>query len=227
MDEQNLPPASPLHPPSAPDDVWAAHFSTPAGRRHWPSEELVRSLAGQRFGTAVEAGCGDGANLGLLSSLADHVVAVDACEAARTLAQQRADGLSNVYVMDGDLRAIPAVVAVGTADLLVDVQASQHLPWSDHEQAYRGYRAALKAGGRLVLLHFSDGMTVGAAPPDDLYTYAEIPPYPGVSPACVPPAAALLACVTAAGFQVDDWRQVVRIRRNTTIRYTIVEATAI
>lgn len=222
--------------------TWQAHYAAATGFRYWPCEELVRTAAQHFYGTVVEVGCGNGANLWYLAQRADHVVGLDFCpealDAARAYMVER--GVNVVHRGNGrvwsygtvstvlaDLRA-PLPLSDGRADLLVDAMTSQHLPWIDHRRLYAEYRRVLTIDGRLFLYHLDAGTTgAGQEGPD----VARLPLFPAAGLTCLPSPRALVAAVEAAGFRVVDQRGLAREygsgkAKDSVAHYTILEAIA-
>lgn len=185
-------------------DPWAAHYAQPSGLRHWPTEALVRFLAARgRCRDALEAGCGNGANLQILSRHAQRVFAVELSHAAMNHAALRAlydgDVARAVTFLHEDVRAMSAPNA--SVDLVVDCLTSQHLPWSQHEMAYREYRRVLRPGGALFLYHLTDRTSGG----DRLnYDNASLALFPKAGLVCLPPVRGLVLALTGAGFHVEQ-----------------------
>lgn len=219
-----------LSPPSSAQAVWDAHYATPAGFRHWPCEELVRAVGQRHFGTVLEAGCGNGANLWMLAEHAEQVIGVDANQAARAAADiyMLARGARDaVSLRAGDIAALP--VEDGSLDALVDVMTSQHAEYAAHHAIYREYRRALRVGGWFFLYHLGEGTTVRDADAIGVCTYRELPAlFPGVGPVCLPHPLTLESVVSAAGFRTSPPRTVRRTYANGTVaEYVVMEAVAV
>jgi len=208
--------------------VWQRHYATARGFRHWPSEELVRSVGDRRFGTVLDAGCGNGANLWFLAEHADAVVGVDGCSDALAAAftYMRRRGVSDVVKLWlGDILRLPLDAA--SVDAVVDVYTSQHLPWSQHVAAFAEYRRVLRPGGWLFLQHLGHGTTLGPAVATERFTYDELPAFPGVRPVCVPDASEMLVALAKAGLQPTIARGLTRSSHgDARASYIIVEAEA-
>lgn len=220
------PSAAPLIPdPSA---VWRAHYAASSGYRYWPNEELVRAVGGRRFGLAVEAGCGNGANLWYLAEHAECVLGVDACAEALAAAQayMRQRGAANVVVQAGDLTALPAATA--SADLLADIMTSQHVPWSGFPGVLAEYRRVLKTGGVLFLCNLGHGTTNRGGRRLETFTWDQLPDvFPGIGPVCLPQRPALLRALCEAGFSPSCTRQLSRTYANGAATvYHVTEAAA-
>jgi ubiquinone/menaquinone biosynthesis C-methylase UbiE len=188
---------------AAPGETWARHYATGAGFRWWPCEELVRAVGGREFGTVVEVGCGNGANLWFLAERARQVIGIDgeagAVEAAEQYMARR--GVKNVSVGLGD--ATQLAFADGSVDAVVDVMVSQHLLLREHDAVYREYRRVLRPGGWLFLYHLAEGTTVaGKGLLVDAFTRSQIDLFPEAGRVCTPPAWVLMEQLGAAGFKV-------------------------
>lgn len=183
--------------------TWQAHYAKPEGRRWWPCEALVRFLSGRRFGCALEAGCGNGANLWLLAEHAETVVGIDGCEEAVEMAVEYVERrhAENAYVMCGSIFKLP--VHDMSQDLVVDVMVGQHVAWDDQARLFAEYRRVLRPGGSLFRYNLAPGTTVDGATRTGRYTFADLPTlFPGVGPVCIPSNEALAGLLTAAGFSV-------------------------
>lgn len=156
---------------------WSAHYATPAGYRHWPNEELVRSMSGKPpDGRILEVGCGNGANLPLLLEYARRLDAVDAYapilpEAAELVGRRCSPTLGErLHLWDASAHDLP--FDDGTFDGVVDCMTSQHVTWADHKAVYTEYSRVLKPGGWLFLLHLnSDTYSDDAAREAATYDY--------------------------------------------------------
>lgn len=209
--------------------VWAEHYATGSGFRRWPCEELVRAVGDRQFGTVLEVGCGNGANLWFLAEHAQWVVGVDGYAPAASVARGYVlgrRGKDNVTVREGDIRSLD--IADGTVDAVVDVMVSQHVGWQEHWALYREYRRVLRPGGWLFLYHLSEGTTT-VGDEAEAFTWARVPMFPQVTPFCLPPAWALAGAVRRAGFEVTD----ASVRGMTrwypgghTAHYTVIEGEA-
>ncbi len=199
-------------PALGPESVWATHYATSAGFRYWPCEELVRSLSGRRFGTVLEAGCGNGANLWLLAEHADTVVGVDSEPAALSVASEymtRRGVRNRVALRTGDVAALPADDA--SVDAVVDVMVSQHARWGEHRARYAEYRRVLRPKGWLFLYHLAMGTSTGPEPTQvDAFTYERLSLFPDAGQICLPPRWALQDAMADAGFVVTTSRAATR-----------------
>lgn len=217
--------------PFAVADVWRQHYAKPSGFRHWPCEELVRAVGGKRFGTVMEVGCGNGANLWYLAEHADLVVGVDVCrealDAAETYMSRR--GAHNVELMHGDITNMQPGEPDLKFDAVVDIMTSQHIPWSRHAALYHAYRRVMKDGAWLFIYTLGRGTTVTGAKQLETFTYDQLPAlFPGVSPVCLPQGPALSAALCAAGFHPSPVRQLSRSYGNgAETTYLIAEAKAV
>lgn len=215
---------------TTPEDIWSSHYSTPSGFRFWPCEELIRSVGSQVFGTVLEAGCGNGANLWYLAEHADFVIGVDLCadavaRAKTYMVERNVDRKVSLRV--GDLHALP--VPDGSVDAVVDVMTSQHVPWVDHAKIYAEYRRVLKVGGWLFRYGLGHGTTVSGAKQIGTFTFDELPAlFPGVKPVCLPQGPALVMALNTAGFACGAVRQLSRTYAHGAVTaYSVIEARAI
>lgn len=184
---------------------WAAHYATAAGFRFWPSEALVAFVAGRRFGTVVEAGCGGGGNLWFLAEHADRVMGVDLSEEALLVADDyltRRGVRAGVELHCADVRHLP--IKDARADLVVDCLTAQHLPWAEHGALFAEYRRVLRPGGQFWVMHLNAqtwsprGRQLGACDFEGLALF------PTVGFFCLPLAHTLAPLVHRAGFRVRE-----------------------
>lgn len=181
-------------------ETWQAHYATPDGCRLWPSEALVRFINGRQFANAIEAGCGNGANLWLLAEHAEMVVGVDGCQDAVDLAREYMSYRGKtVAVFRGDVFELP--VHDMSQDLVVDSMVGQHVAWDDQPRLFAEYRRVLRPGGTLFRYNLAPGTTTEGAKPIARYTFADLPKlFPNVGPVCIPSDEALAGLLTVAGF---------------------------
>lgn len=183
-------------------DVWNGHYAKPEGRRWWPSEAVVRALAGRRFDAAIEPGCGNGANLWLLAEHAETVTGVDGCRPALAEAADymRRRGVS-ALLLESDIRSLP--VHDMSHDLVLDCMTSQHVAWCDQRDLLAEYRRVLRPGGVLIRHALATGTTRDGGRLVDRYTYDCLPRlFPDVGPVCIPSEEALTGALLAVGFVV-------------------------
>lgn len=209
-------------------DTWQAHYARRSGHRYWPTEALVRFLSDKTFGFAVEAGCGNGANLWLLVEHARCVYGVDSCSAAiaaaRDYARKRNVADRIVFSVDS-IFELP--VSDGEADLVVDVMTGQHVPWDENPRLFVEYRRVLKTGGRFFRYGLSPGTTVTGSKLVSTSTYDEVRAFPGVGPVVLPTAAQLSASLRESGFEVAATEYVTREYGDGTLAaYSATEAIA-
>jgi cyclopropane fatty-acyl-phospholipid synthase-like methyltransferase len=219
--------AAPQPRPSS--DVWREHYASNRGFRFWPSEELVRAVSrGVPGGLAVEAGCGNGANLWFLAEHFAEVHGVDGCREALLAAEAlmvRRGVQSAVRLHQGDIRTLP--VADRSAQLIVDVMTSQHLAWDEHDQLFVEYRRVLAPGGRLFLQHLAEPTSsAGGTWISDL-TYDHLPLlFPGVTPVCLPTEGLMVRKLAVCGLRVSDARLLMKTYPTGAIAtYLVMEAT--
>lgn len=190
-------------------EVWRGHYMRPEGMRWWPCEALVRAVAGRRFGLAVEAGCGNGANLAFLAEHADRVVGVDGCAEALAVARHYMEERDTaVDLRQGSIFGLP--LRDGEADAVVDVMVSQHVPWADRAALYAEYRRVLRPGGWLFLYHLGQGTTVGDAEPSGPWGAVDPALFPEAGLTVMPPADNLAAVVARAGFRIVSRERLTR-----------------
>lgn len=138
--------------------AWDAEHSRREWGR-WPDEHLVRFVARafpQGIGTALDLGCGGGAQTFFLATEAGHVEGIDASQAAiRRCGQQQRFRPENESVR---LRVGPVTNLPWTAptfDLVVDVCCLQHLNDTEIAVALDEVYRVLKPGGRIFSKHYS------------------------------------------------------------------------
>lgn len=184
-------------------DAWAPIYERPTGFRMWPNEALVKFVAGRKFGSALEVGCGNGANLWFLSEHAEIVFGLDGSEAAlaacRDYMATRLAAVRQPVLRHGTIPPLP--YGDGSMDLIVDCMTSQHVPWAQHEALYREYRRVVRGDGALFLLHL-DGFShpggrswTGQGFDYDALQGFDAPLF------CLPPPDQLGYCLRAAGFR--------------------------
>lgn len=198
------------HQPTA-QEVWRQHYATAAGMRHWPCEELVRCVARRTTAedTVLEVGCGNGANLWFLAEQARAVIGVDLAGEPLTMATRTMQLRGQrAALVQADATSLPLVNA--SVDGVVDVMASQHIPWTTHVSLYREYRRALNADGWLFLYHLEAGTTTTGSRALGAWTHERLPLFPTAGPTCLPPSWALREAVEQAGFAVRDARHLMR-----------------
>lgn len=110
---------------------------------------LLASLPGERYGTAVEPACGNGALTRALAQRCDRVLAFDPVPAA--VARCAALGLPNVDVTTGTL---PDDMPREPADLVVFSEILYYLGDDDLESTVDNAVAALRPGGHIVAVHW-------------------------------------------------------------------------
>lgn len=195
-------------------DQWRQHYASPKGFRWWPCDSLVSWVGDRRFGSVLEAGAGNGANLWFLGEHADRVVGIDMYAETLKVATVYLDrrGVSNVELSVADVRSLP--FGVGAFDLVVDCTVTQHLAWADHETVFREYRRVLKPGGWVWLYHLSrlscavitwerpNGHVLGDA--------VSVSLFPTVKRFCLPWPEDLARCVSFSGFTVRTVQGVTR-----------------
>ena len=207
---------------------WAKHYATGAGFRWWPCEELVRFVGDRHFGSVLEAGCGNGANLWYLADHATKTVGVDSCRAALDAAELyvvRPQRLvpHDIEVHQADIRQLPFQAA--TFDVLVDCMASQHLPWAEHEALYREYRRVLKPGGLLWLYHLDCQTVAQRGEWRGNSDWAGVALFPEADFFCLPIQTQLSDVVEAAGFLTPIVRGLAREYPDGQVaHYSIIEA---
>lgn len=213
-------------------DPWTAHYARPDGFRWWPCEELVRAIAGRRFGTLLEAGCGNGANLWYLTEHADKVLGVDgnraALEAATAYLQQRRIPSDRYSLCVDDVLRLE-YIRDESVDAVVDVMTGQHVPWPDYPRLLAQYRRVLRPGGWLFFYNLGWGTTIVGARQVAPATYDQLPKlFPGVGPVCLPQPQALTLALVEAKFHPERVRKMTRTYADGSVAsYLVQEATAI
>jgi len=122
-------------------------------------DQFIKAVAPRTGDVILDAGCGTGRNISLLSPCAGHITGVDYSEEMIRRAGDRAsqEGLSNVTLLQGDVTAMnfPA----HAFDKVVCTSVLQYL--NDHEcaLALREMLRVCKPGGTLVL-HIKNGTSL-------------------------------------------------------------------
>jgi cyclopropane fatty-acyl-phospholipid synthase-like methyltransferase len=219
--------AAASHPQHS-SDIWTAHYATERGFRFWPCEELVRSVSRNAVGgVAVEAGCGNGANLWFLAEHFTTVHGVDGCPTALKAAEAlmvRRGASHAVRLHQGDIRTLP--LPSGSAQLVVDTMTSQHLSWSDHAGVFDEYRRVLAPGGRLFLQHLAEPTSSQGAKFIKELTYDHLPElFPGISPVCLPTEGLMVRKLEQCRLRVVDSRLLMKTYPSGAIAtYVVMEA---
>ena len=143
------------------DSVWSGE----------PNTQLVAEVSALTPGTALDVGCGEGADAVWLAKQGWHVTAVDISEIAlgRARAHASAAGVT-VSFEQADLVAAPP------APKSYDVVSAQffHLPEPPRAQAYRGLGEAVRSGGHLLVVGHYPSEHIGKDHPERLFTTDEI-----------------------------------------------------
>jgi SAM-dependent methyltransferase len=150
--------------------------------------DLAAPRPGERV---IDLGCGRGGDLMRAAALvgpAGLATGVDATPAMVEAATQRAAGLANVRVVQGDLAAVP--LPAGCADVVVSNCAINHAP--DKSAVYREVARLLAPGGRMVVSDVVSEEVLPESVRSDPAAWAAC--YGGAIPE-----AAYLAAVAAAG----------------------------
>jgi SAM-dependent methyltransferase len=136
-----------------------------------PNAQLVDEIIGIPPGTALDVGCGEGADAVWLAQQGWDVTAVDISEVALERARAHA-GSAGVEISFEQADLIASPPAPGSYDL-VSAQFFQ-LPDPPRAQAYRGLGAAVAPGGHLLVVgHYPSGH-VGTDHPERIFTTDEI-----------------------------------------------------
>ncbi|CAM2908274.1 MULTISPECIES: class I SAM-dependent methyltransferase [Streptomyces] len=144
-------------------------------RPHAPSPQLVAEVAALEPGTALDAGCGEGADARWLAALGWRVTAVDVAATALHRAQQHAlasGGPAAAERIDWQ----QADLLHWTPEHRFDLVTSQyvHLP-GPRETFFRRLAAAVAPGGTLLIVGHdpADRHTAAQGPGADAYVTAE------------------------------------------------------
>jgi trans-aconitate methyltransferase len=144
-------------PPDPEETDWAAYYRYTLGRE--PRPLFMRGLeamaaAGVRPGTAVEVGFGDGTETMALLEAGWRVTAIDSAQAAADVLEPRVpdsarDRLTLLTAPAGDVELPPI-------DLLYSAYVLSYLPPDAFARLWARARAALRAGGFIVVNIFGD-----------------------------------------------------------------------
>ncbi len=115
---------------------------------------LLRQLP-ERFGEALEIGCGTGVFTRLLASRCERVVAIDLSPRMVEVARSRSKGHPNIEYEVADATSWP--LPEEGFDCVVSIMTVHHLPLGP---ALRKMRNALRPGGALVLLDLYQASSV-------------------------------------------------------------------
>ncbi|MEV7396410.1 class I SAM-dependent methyltransferase [Aeromicrobium sp. NPDC092404] len=149
------------------DAIYAERHSVWSGE---PNAQLVAEVTSLTPGTALDVGCGEGADAIWLSQQGWDVTAVDISQVAlgRAGEQARATGV-DITFQQADLVTTPPA---GSYDL-VSAQFF-HLPDPPRAQTYRGLGAAVRAGGHLLVVGHYPSEHIGKDHPERLFANDEI-----------------------------------------------------
>ena len=136
-----------------------------------PNAQLVTEVTALTPGTALDVGCGEGADAVWLASQGWDVTAVDISGIALDRARAHAEAAGAAVTFErADLVAAPP--ASGSYDL-VSAQFF-HLPDPPRSKAYRGLGAAVRSGGHLLVVGHYPSEHIGKDHPERLFTFEEI-----------------------------------------------------
>lgn len=150
------------------DAMYAEHDTVWSGE---PNAQLVAEVSALTPGTALDVGCGEGADAVWLARHGWDVTAVDISEVAlgRARAHAESEGFDIAFEHADLVAAPPAPEAYD----LVSAQFFQ-LPDPPRAQAYRGLGAAVSPGGHLLVVGHYPSEHIGNDHPERLFTTAEI-----------------------------------------------------
>ena len=136
-----------------------------------PNAQLVAETTSLTPGTALDVGCGEGADAVWLAQHGWDVTAVDISEIALDRARDHASSAGvDVSFERADLVTAPP------APSSYDLVSAQyfHLPDPPRAQAYRGLGAAVRPGGNLLVVGHYPSEHIGKDHPERLFTTDEI-----------------------------------------------------
>src|SRR5215213_569797 len=146
------------------DAIYAEHRSVWSGE---PNAQLVAEATSLTPGTALDVGCGEGADAVWLAEHGWDVTAVDISEVALDRARTHAAS-AGVEVSFAHVDLIAGPPPPGSYDL-VSAQFFQ-LPDPPRAQAYRGLGAAVSPGGHLLVVGHYPSEHIGKDHPERLFT---------------------------------------------------------
>ena len=150
------PHAPTLTPPASTDDladfVWdrgTAYRGDTVERR--AREELLEFIAAAPGERIFDAGCGTAVNALMVAGEAERVVGMDFDDAAVVRARARISkaGVSNVFVMRGDISAVP--LPDQSFDRILCLSVIQYFDDEGVRRVLREFKRTLRPGGELVL----------------------------------------------------------------------------
>jgi ubiquinone/menaquinone biosynthesis C-methylase UbiE len=120
---------------------------------------FIRAVDPQPNDVVLDAGCGSGRNISILSSRVRRIVGIDYSEEMIRRAVERAEGekLSNVNVLQGDVTSLS--FPPNTFDKVICASVLQYLNDTDCALALREMVRVCKPGGTL-LLHIKNGTSL-------------------------------------------------------------------
>ncbi|WP_326837470.1 bifunctional PIG-L family deacetylase/class I SAM-dependent methyltransferase [Amycolatopsis rhabdoformis] len=138
---------------------------------------LLASLPDERYGTAVEPGCGLGVLTRELAARCDRLLAFDPVQAAVDRATRAVAGLSEVDVYRA---TVPDGLPTGPVDLLVYSELLYYLDDTDLDATVEASANALRPGGHLAAVHWRPWAP--EAPRDGAEAHARLLAHPAFEP---------------------------------------------
>lgn len=132
---------------AASDDPW--HYESAAMERH-KRVVIGRLLGPGRHPRGIEIGCGPGVATRQLAAHFLHLTAVDGARGALAHAARRTAHLDNVSLVHGRL---PLALPHGCMDAAIASEVLYYLAEAERRATIAGLRAALRPGGRLVVVN--------------------------------------------------------------------------
>ena len=118
-----------------------------------PVPELVRFVAQNPAGTALDLGCGTGTNMLYLAEHGWSVTGIDFISTVIRKAKKKLKGLPVTLLVE-DVAHLKSLEISGPYDLLLDVGCFHNLSFSEREKVVAGIRYWLKPGASIMIYAF-------------------------------------------------------------------------
>ena len=115
------------------------------------TDELLKFIDPHPAETVLDAGCGTGGNIVLLSPRVKQIIGIDYCNGAIARCERRlaANGIENVRLICGEVTSLP--VNDNSIDKVLCLSVLQYLSQREVEKLFTEFRRILKNRGTLIL----------------------------------------------------------------------------